>query len=265
MPSPFPGMDLYLEDPGGWAGVHDGLISLLRRALNQALGPEFVADAGTSVYVVTPDEQRWVFPDVFVAALRQEAPVTRAGRIAAPVRVALDLPDTVSQPHVLIRDRVSRQVVTLIEVLSPINKTAEPTRARQEFLRKRADTMASATNWVEIDLLRAGERPPEARAMGDYLVLVKRAGEPAADLWPVNLRDRLPLIGVPLRAGVPDVALELQPIIDALYADGRYADLIDYTVPPPAPALAPADAPWAAEQVQRWQAHHSDESHPSPP
>jgi hypothetical protein len=250
-------MDPYLEDPGGWAGVHDGLISLLRRALNQALGPDFVADAGTSVYVVTPDEQRWVFPDVFVAMLRQEAAATRTGRITAPVQVALNLPDTISQPHVLIRDRVSRQVVTLIEVLSPINKTPEPTRARQDFQRKRADTMASGTNWVEIDLLRAGERPPEARGLSDYLVLVKRAGEPTADLWPIDLRDRLPRVGVPLRAGVPDVALELQPLVDTLHADGRYTDLIDYSVPPPAPALSPADVAWAAEQIQRWQMRHA--------
>ena len=57
--------------------------------------------------------------------------------------------------------------------------------------------MASATNWVEIDLLRAGDRPAEARGMGAYYVLVKRAGELKAGIWPIGLRERLPRIGVP--------------------------------------------------------------------
>ena len=46
--------------------------------------------------------------------------------------------------------------------------------------------------------------------------------------------------------------LALQPVLDQVYAEGRYADLIDYTQPPPPPALPPDDAQWVAEQVERW-------------
>ena len=65
MRSPFPGMDPYLEDPGGWGGVHDALIAVLREGLNRQLGPDYIADGDTRVYIVSPDEQRWIFPDIY--------------------------------------------------------------------------------------------------------------------------------------------------------------------------------------------------------
>ena len=99
----------------------------------------------------------------------------------------------------------------------------------------------------------AGERPPEARNMGDYYALVKRASSVVADAWPVSLRDRLPEIGVPLR-DANDVPLDLQVMLDRVWDEGGYADLIRYATPPPPPALDAADAQWAAEQVRRWQA-----------
>jgi len=251
MRSFFPGMDPYLEDPGGWTGVHDGLIARLRTELNRQLGHAFVADAGTSVYVVAADEQRWVFPDVYVIETRREEHARRGARRAAPVRVLLNVPETVAQPHILIRDRETRRVVTVIEVLSPINKAPPATRARQDFLNKRHDAMASTTNWVEIDLLRAGVRPTEARGMGTYYVLTKRAGEPTAGIWPIALREELPRIGVPIRTDVDDVEVGLQSVFDQVYSEGRYADLIDYSQPPPAPALSGDDALWVAEQMER--------------
>jgi hypothetical protein len=252
MRSCFPGMDPYLEDPGGWVGVHDGLIARLRTELNRLLGPTFVADAGTSVYVVAADEQRWVFPDIYVIETHHEEQARREARLAAPVQVLLSVPETVNVPYILIRDRETRRVLTIIEVLSPINKAPATTRVRQDFLSKRHDTMASATNWVEIDLLRAGERPPEARGMGTYYVLVKRVGEPKTGIWPIGLQDQLPHIGIPVRADVDDAELALQPLLDQVYSEGRYADLLDYMQPPPAPPLPRSDAQGVAEQVERW-------------
>ena len=259
MRSPFPGMDPYLEDPAGWTGVHDGLISALRATLNRLLGPAFVADAGTTVWVVAAGEQRWAFPDVYVVETQRTARGSVGGRIAAPLQVLLDLPATVSQPHILIRDRASRRVVTMVEVLSPINKAPVTTQARQDFLRKRDATMGSGTNWVEIDLLRAGERPPEARiaTTSPSYVLARRAGEARAGIWPIDLPGRLPSVGIPLRADVADIDLDLQPVLDQVYADGRYADLIDYTATVPPPPLAAEEEQWVAEQVRAWFAARS--------
>jgi len=86
MRSFFPGMDPYLEDPGGWTGVHDGLIARLRATLNRQLGPAFAADAGTSVYVVAADEQRWALPDVYTIKQQREEQARHRSRVAAPVQ-----------------------------------------------------------------------------------------------------------------------------------------------------------------------------------
>ena len=264
MRSPFPGMDPYLEDPGGWGGVHDALIALLREQLNRQLGPGYIADGDTRVYIISPDEQHWIFPDVYI--IETPTPVARSagrGAIAAPVRVSLAEPATVRQPYILIRDRASRQVVTVIELLSPINKTPMPLSgvvptARAEFLQKRRETMASTAHWLEIDLVRAGERPPEVRGAADYYALLKRAGAREAEVWPMSLRDPLPTIAVALPPGQADVPLYLQAIIEALFERYRYAELIDYQRPPPAPAFSLDDAQWVAGQVQCWQATRTD-------
>jgi hypothetical protein len=260
MRSPFPGMDPYLEDPGGWGGAHDALIALLREQLNRRLGAGYIADGDTRVYIVSPDEQRWIFPDVYV--IETPTPAARQsgrGAIAAPLRVSLAEPATVRQPYILIRDRASRRVVTIIELLSPINKTPTPLSgmmpaARAEFLQKRRETMASTTHWLEIDLLRAGERPPEVRGATDYYALLKRAGAQEAEVWPMSLRDPLPTIAVALPPGHDDVPLDLQAAIEALFERYRYAELIDYSGAPPAPAFPLDDVQWVAGQVQRWRA-----------
>jgi hypothetical protein len=253
MRSPFPGMDPYLEDPGRWAGVHGGLIAAIRADLNRRIRPRFVADAGATVYVVAAEDRRWIYPDVFVVEARQAVGAGAGARIEAPVQVLMDGPETFSQPYVAILDSANLDVVTILEVLSPINKAPATSQARSDFLRKRAEVLASRTHWVEIDLLRAGERPPEVRGAGDYCVLVKRSRTAVAGVWPIGLRDRLPTIGVPLRDDADDVPLDLQTMLDQVWTDGGYADLIDFAGPPPPPALNAADAHWAAEQVRRWR------------
>jgi hypothetical protein len=158
----------------------------------------------------------------------------------------------------VIRDRASRQIVTIIELLSPINKTpplqsgvTPPSRA--EFMQKRRETMASTTHWLEIDLLRAGERPPEVRGATDYYALLKRAGTQEAEVWPMALRDPLPTIAVALPPGQADVPLNLQAVMDDLFERYRYAELLDYSSPPRAAGLPLDDMQWVAEQVRHWQ------------
>ena len=261
MRSPFPGMDPYLEEPGGWAGAHDALIAIMRELLNGQLGPNFIADGGTSVYILTPDERRWIYPDVFVIETPAVAAVpTTRGAIAAPLRVAVAAPETIEQPHIVIRDRASRRVIAVLELLSPINKVPEgvsyarQSSPRADFLRKRRETMRSQTHWLEIDLLRAGERPQEARGHGDYYALLRRVGSDEAEIWPIDLRDPLPTVAVPLSPGYDDVALDLQAALELLFERYRYAELLAYDTAPPPPPFAPADARWVVARVQQWRA-----------
>lgn len=256
MPSPFPRMDPYLEDSGGWSGAHDGLIAIMRELLNRELGPSFIADGGTSVYLLGPDERRWIHPDVFVVEASPAPAPSRRGAIVAPFRVTIAAPEALAQPYILIRDRANRQVVTVVALLSPINKVPEGvslsrrTSPRADFLRKRREAMASQTHWLEIDLLRAGERPPEVRGLADFYALLKRHDREDADLWPIALRDSLPTIAVPLTPPHDDVPLDLQSALDLLFARYRYAELLDYSAPPPAPPFPPADARWIADRLR---------------
>jgi hypothetical protein len=149
------------------------------------------------------------------------------------------------------------RVVTVIEVLSPSNKAAG-SEGRALYLTKQREVLQSQTHLIEIDLLRAGGytiAPPEEtlreaalnrRTRWDYLVSLHRAGTRGRyEVWPIRVRDRLPLIRVPLAGDDPDVVLDLQAILHHCYDSGRYARRIDYRREPHHP-LAGDDAEWAA-------------------
>jgi hypothetical protein len=141
------------------------------------------------------------------------------------------------------RDRV----VTVIEVLSPSNKRPGP--GRTDYLRKLA---RGRINAVEIDLVRGGRRglaPPSSRLPKShrtpYLVAVRRGRRPdLREVYRAPLGERLPAIRVPLRRDDADVTLELQPLVDLAYRNGRYAERVDYRAEPD-PPLDPEDAAWA--------------------
>ena len=181
MHSPFPGMDPFLEAPSGWTGVHSRLINVISDDLGDRLAPQFIVTIEERVYIATPDDLMAVpavVPDVFVnSAGRQELPTVGGAAITPPVLVEPLVEEEVHDRYLEIRDTRSRAVITTIEVLSPYNKAAG-TRGREAFLRKRQAVLASRTHWIEIDLLRAGERPLEARRRGDYYAMLRRV-EPA--------------------------------------------------------------------------------------
>ena len=258
MRSPFPGMDPYLEAPSGWAGIHSRLINAISDDLGDRLAPAFIVTIEERVYIATPDDLMAVpavVPDVFViSAGQQELPVSGGAAITPPVLIEPLVEEEVHDRYLEIRDTRSPAVITTIEVLSPYNKAAG-TRGREAFLSKRQAVLASQTHWIEIDLLRAGERPPEARGRGDYYALLCRgkAGARYA-VWAWRLRERLPKIAVPLRAPLADVPLDLQAMLETVYRRGHYADALDYQAPVPPPPLAPAEADWVEEQLRAWRA-----------
>ncbi len=256
MPSPFPGMDPYLEDPIEWPGVHTNLIVTIQDLLVPQLRPNYVVRIEQRVEIWSPEELRRppIVPDVFVL----ERPSPRAGSTA----VAAVSPATLIEPlyeetrrtrYIEIRDAQGHEVVATLELLSPTNKVSGGT-GRAQFLQKRGFVMHSATHWIEIDLLRAGERPQEVAGKSDYYALLKRGdGFGPYEAWFADLRDRLPAIAIPLRPPHGDVALDLQLVLDTVYSRANYADAIDYTRPVPAPSLLPPDANWVASCVRVWQ------------
>jgi hypothetical protein len=169
--------------------------------------------------------------------------------LGAPAEGYLPLVDVERLAYVEIRDRRNRQLVTLIELLSPANK--RPGSDRDQYVAKRNEIVASSAHFVEIDLLRGGERLPlEGAPESDYRALVSRCEtRPRVGIWPVALRDRLPLIPIPLREPDPDAQLDLQDVLDDIYDKARYHTYIyDGT---PEPPLSPADECWARQFAPR--------------
>ena len=243
--SPFPGMDLYLEEPVGWLGVHTCLITLIADTLAPQLTPAFSVAIEERVYLATPDDlisYGQIRPDVHLV----EGPSHREERgspavITPPLLIEPLLEEATRERYLEIRDTRTRTVVTIIEVLSPANK-APATTGQSQFLQKRNRVMPSSTHWIEIDLLRGGERPPEVRGRSHYYALLRRGdvGTPY-EIWTANLRDRLPVIAVPTRTPIQDVPLDLQALVDTVYERGIYNLIIDYNAPIPAPPLSADD------------------------
>lgn len=250
-------MDPFLEDPSGWADVHPTFIITLRKHLGALVSPNFYVRIEEQVYITEPDEPagRRIEPDLFVTAGRLEARQP-AGAAVAVTPPAIVEPLTQAEARVRsieIHDARSHEVVTVIEVLSTVNKVTGPPR-REAFLRKRQTVTSSRVHWIEIDLLRAGDRPPEVRGKSDYYALLKRGDSTACEVWYFDLRDPLPVIAVPLRPPFEDVPLSLAAVSAETYEIGFYADSVDYTRPVPAPRLRPADAAWVEDRIREWTA-----------
>jgi hypothetical protein len=150
-------------------------------------------------------------------------------------------------PFLEVRDRSGRELVSVIELLSPSNKRAGDDR--EQYLTKRRELIRSAAHLVEIDLLRGWTPMPQAgRPECDYSVMVSLAEKrPAADFWPVKLRERLPVIPIPLRA--PDTApqVDLQAALHRAYDGPGYEHFI-YSGEPE-PPLSADDADWARQLI----------------
>lgn len=268
MPRPFPGMDPYLEAPDLWLGVHVDFLFAIAEDLQPQLLPRYVAAKEQRV-VLYPLEGAFR-SDVHIR--EREADISSGGsRVAISAR-----PDTVRsvapevieipemrRPHryLVIRDTHSRDVVTIIEVLSPANKR-EP--GRQDYQNKQTEYLLSRANLVEIDLLRGGRPtiavPEPYLPPSSYRVCVHRAraDDPGPanerfELYRFGIRDPLPQVTIPLREGEPDVVLDLEAVFERIYQAGAYAYQVDYSQPP-VPPLSKEDAAWAQEQIQQWRA-----------
>jgi len=252
MASPFPGMDPYLE--AHWGDVHASLIIYMRDQLNGGLPGDLRARVEERVTVESPSrDDKVLIPDLRVieretATRRKRRSSNGSVAVAEPLVVPAD--DEITETYIEIRDRKSGdRVVTVIEVLSLSNKLFGANHTK--YLAKRDQLRAAQVNLVEIDLLRAGERPlpidpsrlpPSHRT--PYLAWARRAANDNLEIYRIALNMPLPAIRIPLRASDDDVPLQLQPLIEQCYANGDYDGDLDYARELD-PALNGADKRWA--------------------
>jgi hypothetical protein len=236
MKSPFPGMDPYLERH--WPDVHSTFMVYAKQQLNGQLPSELRASVEECLSVAAEDERsRVVYPDVSIAELRTSSFGLQSEPSGVIVADPFEIPIPMESPplrHLEIVDVANgNRIVTVIELLSPANKMTSAGRAA--YRKKQTEYIQGMVNLVEIDLLRQGdfvlampesEWPKEHQA--PYKVCIRRVNRPwvAAGIG-IPLAQKLPNIAIPLRSHDRDIVLELQPIIDACYQDGRYY-FIDY-------------------------------------
>ncbi len=243
MSAVFPGMDPYLEAPGIWPGFHEAFLSYMRETIQPLLPENYYADIKTR-------------EEIGIAGCRAEK-IRHSEQASAtvPERIQVIEEEPLRVSFLEIRDAARDHVLaTLIELLSPSNKTSGPDR--DAFEQKQREVLSSQANWVQIDLQRSGDRvgchpsiETHARRKGyHYLVTVSRAGRrsPALDLdlYGFTVRDPLPVISVPLLDPDPDVTLDLGVVFRRAYETGPYRKIIDYRAQP-SPPLAGEEAAWA--------------------
>lgn len=256
MPSPFPGMDPYLEGEL-WQEFHERLASTISAQLMPRLSPGYVALLAKRYVLDHPglavfDTPRVIYPDVHVVAWSDTGPANVATATITLDEPAVELANAVEVPQlsIEIRDVAQRRLVTEIEILSPADKHGEGAR---EYRERRNNLLRTATPLIELDLLRRGDRilldgePPPAPY---YVYLSRTQRRPFTQVWPVPMQRRLPTIPVPLLPHDPDTYLDIQAAVDACFALVGYERLIDYTAPPPVPELSPADMSWLDETLR---------------
>jgi hypothetical protein len=251
MPSPFPGMNPYFEQTDHWLDFHIEFLSALRRLLAPQVAPKYIVQLEEHIYIhdLPPEPRRRLgTADLSLVESEGRGPAQSAlGLLEAPAEVWLPEQDVEQVPYLEVRDRQGRELVTVIELLSPSNKRAGDDR--EQYLAKRRALLRTPVHLVEIDLLRGWTpMPQENRPECDYSVLVSRAEKRrAAGFWPIRLRDPLPVIPFPLRT--PDTAarVDLQEVLHRAYDGPGYEHFIYNGEPEP--SLSANDAAWARQFV----------------
>jgi hypothetical protein len=240
-------MDPYLERPGLWEGVHTRLIVAIADALAPLVRPKYRVDVETRTYLamLTPDEFVGK-PDVLIF----QPAGTLAGGVA-PALAEIPMPEEMVERFLEIREVRTAEVITVIEILSPANKSN--VTGRQEYHSKRQKVLGSQTHLIEIDLLRGGQSPPlrlRTDQPNDYRIVISRAWQrPQVEVYAFGIRQPIPTIPVPLRRQEAEPPLALNQLLHDLYDRAGYDLAIEYHQNP-TPPLKGADAAWADELLR---------------
>ncbi len=264
--NPFAGMDPYLEAPDIWPDFHNALAAEMRTILNRQLPAPYYARlemrAELGIIFEEGTEKR-IVPDVLVVTRPSLPTASSPVAVLDQTRVAVTEgfqfrvhSEPISHHFVEVRDGArGHKLITLIEIVSPSNKRSGPDRRAYET--KQREILESDAHLIELDFIRAGRRllpNPELedavfRMACDYLVLVNRSNL-RQDTWmdytvyPIDVRETLPVIPVPLQTDIMDVPLDLQYVAQRAYRGGPYLRALDYTQPPPPPPFSPEKLEW---------------------
>ena len=255
MSRPFPGIDPYLELPPFWGDFAPRLLSSISNQLLDRLLPDY--DVRMEEYLVlTSDEGerlRRFEPDITISTPHWWSDGTGGSTaVIEPATSEMDYsePERQIQRHLQIIHQPSERVVTVLELLSPSNKSPSQD-GRGEYLTKRREFLMTGCNLIELDLLRGGRRLPMSKPLppGDYFALVGRVNrEPRCQVFGWPLRAKLPLIPVPLLPSDPETTLDLDAAFATAYEPSHYPRRLPYRMPL-APPPSDGEAAWIRERL----------------
>jgi len=264
-------MDPFLEKSPIFQELHTQILAEAQAQLQPQLRPKYVArlerhlsegsvwDMGAGTISLERKE-----PDITIASAAggKLSPGSTAVLATPTVTAAEELdPDELQlrkQRRIVIYVQARpRLAVTSIELLSPTNK--EPGAVGQtRYLEKRSSALHGGLHWVEIDLLRGGQRPPipvPLPAEATYLTYVAQATPTGWNhlLYAWKLAEPLPVLPIPL-LGSDQARLDLGACFAAAYDRTAADDEADYAGDPPPPSLGDEDRRWL-DQLLREQGH----------
>jgi hypothetical protein len=268
MPSPFPGMDPFLEINPIFQELHTQMHAEMQALLQPQLRPKYVARLERHL----SEGSVWDAPQTAISPERKEPDVTIRSRFAsrshagstamlaqpaASATEELDADELELRRQrrivIYVQDR-PRLAVTGIELLSPGNKQ-QGALAQERYQEKRASALHGGLHWVEIDLLRGGARPsipvPLPRS-ANYLSYVAQATPTGWNhlLYTWSLRDPLPVLPIPL-LGEDQVRLDLGKCLAAAYDRIAADDEVDYGSRAPPPPLSRSDTAWMGQLLRQ--------------
>lgn len=254
MPSPFPGVDPYLESQGYWPDFHSRFITYWCDALADQLPTSYEVRIGERINLMEHGAERIrrFGPDLTVEHRQPSQPAgTPSPAVATlePVTIPLVIEEETREAYIQILHRPDRTLVAVLELLSPSNKE-EP--GRGDYLAKRNAILRQNVHLVELDLLLGGQRLPLQAELppGDYYALVSRGNRrPDCDVYAWTIQQPLPTLPIPLKAPDPDLPLDLRAVFDVTYERGRYARSVNYREPPSVP-LSPETLRWVTERAK---------------
>lgn len=250
MPSPFPGMDPFIEMQE-WDDFHTTFNTVVREQLAPDVEPRYLVRVERRIYVegAIQDTDQWRAADAAIIwsgnqPLSTAVALGSSATAIAPVECEIPMPQERRESYLVIRDRETMEVVTVIETLSPTNKRTS-SDGREQYLEKRQEILQSRSNLVEIDLLRGGARLPMIGSpIGDYCAIVSSSRRrPKASSYAWTLHQPMPTISIPLKGEDPDVTLDLQKAFATTYERARYQLSLDYAAELQ-PALSGEDLVW---------------------
>lgn len=255
MPSPFPGVDPFIEASGRWLGFHNILIAHCSELLNARLPEHYLAVVDERLELVELSDEgrrRHRRPNVAVVHDTNSGGHSAAGTSVTAIEpVSVTLPDyeEVAESYIEIVSLPNQELVTSVEILSPTNKSRAD---GGEYRAKRAALIRRGINLVEIDLLLSGDRLPTVDVLprGDFYAFVShQQRRPKADVYAWSIRQPIPPVPIPLKSPDENTLLDSGAAFKMTYDHGRYHKGIRYNLPLPS-TLGESDRAWVLQQLE---------------